>query len=462
MQNYSNYSRKTLIPEPAEAWAAILLLSFLTLILIFVGGGKILNLAFPLMSFVVGAFLYFRYPILYNGFTWWIWFLVALIRRLADYYSSYTEPSPLLLAPYLVSGLTLITVCRYLPKIPLKQTLPFVFPLLGIAYGFLVGLINMPPFTVFRSLLDWLVPLTYGFHLFVNWRDFPKYYQNIQRVFVWGILLMSVYGIIQFVNIPGWDRLWLESSGMASATGSIEGSGGTRVWSTMHSGEPFAAFMAGGLLLLFNRQGFLNTSASGVGYLAFLLANVRSAWIGWLLGLISLVGSLNAKYQMRLIISILVIAILVVPLASMDQFSGILGDRFATFSNLNQDTSAIARQETFKNEIGSAITNIIGDGIGTPGMDSALLSTLISLGWFGTICYGSGLFLLVSRVFAFENSNVSLFSSTAKAIVFSCLIRIPVNISSINGLGGTLLWVFLSLAIASQKYDKHQYAVNNK
>jgi hypothetical protein len=459
-QQISPYNRSvtgfSLIPKPVAAWTAILALSFLTIVLISAGAGKLLNFAFPIMSLGVGAFLYFRYPILYNGFTWWIWFLVALVRRLADYYSSYTEPSPLLLAPYLVSGLTLITVFRYLPKIPVKETLPFILPLIGVFYGCLVGLINMSSFTVFKSLLDWLIPITYGFHLLVYWHNFPKFYQNIQRVFVWGILLMSIYGIIQFIAIPEWDRQWLNSSEMFTAAGLADESGGTRIWSTMHSGEPFAAFMAGGLLLLFNKTGLLNYSASGVGYIAFLLTTVRSAWIGWLAGLIALASSLKTKYQMRLIMIVIATAILVIPLAGMEQFSGQLGDRFATFSNFGQDASVTGRQELFKDEIGYALTNFVGDGIGTPAMDSALLSTLISLGWFGTTCYVSGLSMLIFRLFQANNSNYQLLLSGIRAIVISSVVRIPVNSSAIIGIGGIMLWGFFGLFVAFSKYNKHQ------
>lgn len=445
--------------RPQAAWAAILVLSFLTVALIFAGAGKILNLAFPAGAFAVGTFLYFRYPILYNGFTWWIWFLVALIRRLADYYSSYTEPSPLLLAPYLVSGVTIITVFRHLSKAYPQGGLPFILPLVGIFYGFLIGLINMPPFTVTKSLLDWLIPVTYGFHLLVNWRNFPRYYQNMQRIFVWGILIMGIYGIIQFLAIPEWDRLWLDRSEMFSAAGLADDSGGMRVWSTMHSGEPFAAFMAGGLLLLFNKQGLLSLCTSGVGHIAFLLSTVRSAWIGWFVGLLTLASSLKAKYQMRLVITILVMAMLVVPLVTMEQFSEKLGDRFTSLSNLEEDGSAQARQEMFQNSIDSALTNLVGDGIGIPNLDSALLSTLISLGWFGTICYVSGLMMLVFRVFQSGDNSANLFLGTARAIVMTCLVRIPVNGSAIVGVGGMLLWGFLGLAIASQKYYQHQRVV---
>ena len=445
--------------QPRAAWVAILALSFLTVVLIFAGAGKILNFAFPVMSLSVGTFLYFRYPILYNGFTWWIWFLVALIRRLADYHSSYTEPSPMLLAPFLVTGLTIITVFKHLPKAYRHEGFPFILPLVGVFYGFAVGLINMHPFTVTKSLLGWLIPLTYGFHLFVNWRNFPRYYQNIQRTFVWGILIMGIYGIIQFLAIPEWDRLWLDNSEMFSAAGRADDSGGTRVWSTMHSGEPFAAFMAGGLLMLFNKQGLLSVCTSGVGHIAFLLSTVRSAWIGWFVGLLTLASSLKAKYQMRLVITIVVMAMLVVPLVTMEQFSEKLGDRFTSLSHLEEDGSVQARQQRFQNSIDSALTNFVGDGIGIPNLDSALLSMLISLGWFGTICYVSGLLMLIFRLFQFSDNSPNLFLGTARAIVMTCLVRIPVNSTAIVGVGGMLLWGFLGLAIASQKYYQHQRVV---
>ena len=457
----NNVSTKSfsLIPKPKAAWMAILLLSFLTVALIFVGAGKILNLAFPVMSLGVGLFLYFRYPIMYNGFIWWSWFLVALIRRLADYYSSYTEPSPLLLAPFLVTAPTFITVFRNLPKARRLGGLPFILPLIGIFYGCAIGLINLPPFTVIKSFLNWLVPLTYGYHLLVNWRDFPRYYQNIQRTFVWGILVMGVYGIIQFLAIPEWDRVWLDNSEMFISLGRASASGGMRVWSTMHSAEPFAAIMAGGLLLLFNKPGGLNLWASGAGYIAFLLSTVRSAWIGWFVGVLTLAGSLKAKYQMRLVITILAIAILVVPLASMEQFSGKLGERFTSFSNLEEDNSLSGRQEWFQSQIGTALTTYAGLGIGSGKQDSAILSTLFSLGWFGTICYVSGLLMLVYKVFQTDNNSYNLILGTVRAIAMTCLVRIPVNITSISEVGGIMLWGFLALAIASKKYYYHQRLV---
>ncbi|MCG8363360.1 MAG: O-antigen ligase domain-containing protein, partial [Pseudanabaenales cyanobacterium] len=59
-----------------------------------IGAGRFLVLLFPLGSIVVGVFLYRRYPIFYVGFTWWLWFLGPLVRRLIDYQSGHLTYGP--------------------------------------------------------------------------------------------------------------------------------------------------------------------------------------------------------------------------------------------------------------------------------------------------------------------------------------------------------------------------------
>jgi hypothetical protein len=442
--------------KPAPAWAAIFMLFLFTALCLLAGAGSLLNVAFPVGSLAVGAFLYFRYPILYIGFTWWIWFITGFVRRLADYRSSYTEPSPLLLAPYLVTALTLVTVFRYLPKARREGGLSFILPLVGVFYGFLIGLINYSPFEATRGLLDWLTPITFGFHLLINWRNFPSYYKTIQRTFVWGILVMGIYGIAQYALAPEWDRSWLINSGMTSSGGAPVAFG-MRVFSTMNSIEPFSAVMAAGLLLLFNKPGVLNLFASGAGYLSFLLSLTRSAWIGWLAGLLTLGSSLKAKNQMRLFATIAVLALIVLPLTTVEPFSATINKRAETLSNVQEDGSYKDRTGFLNATSEHAFTNLFGDGINSQFYDSALLGSFLNLGWLGTICYFSGMLSLILKLFQNSQGSSNFFTGTARAIVMSCLVRIPVNGSSILGIGGLLLWGFLALNIASQKYYLYQH-----
>jgi len=177
--------------QPALAWVIILGFVLVTTVCVFTGAGKILNYIFPVGAFFVGVLLYFRAPLLYVGFGWWMWFIAPFVRRLADYRGAgFTNPSPILLAPYLVAFVAIITLYRHLPKL-YSGGLPFVIALSGVIYGFLIGLINKEPQQALIALLDWLAPLLIGFHLFVNWRDYPSYRQNLERTFVWGVLIMG-------------------------------------------------------------------------------------------------------------------------------------------------------------------------------------------------------------------------------------------------------------------------------
>ncbi|MEE3716390.1 hypothetical protein V2H45_06510 [Tumidithrix elongata RA019] len=130
--------------KPTLPWTVILVFIVFTALAAIGGAGKILTVTFPVIALAVGIYLYFRAPILYNGFTWWIWFLTPFVRRVADFRSSYTEPSPMLLAPFLVTAISLIAVCQNLPNARRLGGLPFVMAMAGTLYGYLVGLINIP------------------------------------------------------------------------------------------------------------------------------------------------------------------------------------------------------------------------------------------------------------------------------------------------------------------------------
>ncbi len=443
----------SLIPQPASAWMAILMLSFLTGVLILVGGGKILNFAFPIGAVFVGLLLYLRYPILYVGFTWWMWFLSPLIRRLADYQNSFTDPSPILLTPYLVTLITMIAFWQNLPKSLHQGGLPFVLSAVSLFYAFIVGLIYRIPINAAIALLDWLTPVIFGFYLFLNWRNYPQYRQNIQRVFAWAILLMGIYGIFQYLILPEWDRFWLMNAGINSIGKPIPME--FRIWSTLNSGEPFAGFMAAGLLLLFNSRELIGFPAAIFGYIAFLLAMIRSAWGGWLLGLITLVTSLKPQLQMRLIITLMVMVLLILPLVTTEPFSTVILQRFTSFSNLENDHSANVRKEIYGKLFDSAITSWFGKGLGGEGFDSNILSLLLDLGWLGTLFYLAGLLMLVFICIQSCEISSDPFIIGTRAGIISVLVRIPLNYSLLE-ISGLVLWAFLGITLAAKKYYHYQ------
>ncbi|NJR45504.1 MAG: hypothetical protein HC775_06725 [Hyellaceae cyanobacterium CSU_1_1] len=115
--------------SPVPAWRAIIGLFLIIILCLLIGAAPILIFLFPLGSLAIGLFLYQRYPILYVGFTWWMWFLTPLIRRLIDYKCGYTTPFPQELAVLLVTSISLVTLVLHFPKIYNRDGLPLRYVL---------------------------------------------------------------------------------------------------------------------------------------------------------------------------------------------------------------------------------------------------------------------------------------------------------------------------------------------
>jgi hypothetical protein len=446
--------------QPALAWLVIL--GFLLLVLMCVGIrlGRVLNFVFPVGSFGVGTFLYFRYPLFYNSFTWWIWFLTPWMRRVIDLQAGYTEPSIVLTAPLLVTSLTFLTFIKHLPKETSKVGLAFILCAIAVIYSFLVGMINNSPVSVILNFLGWITPLLFGFHLYVNWRSYPEYRQNTQRTFFWGTMVMGIYGVVQFLIAPEWDRYWLtnvQANGIFTF-GNPEPLG-IRVYSTMNAPQPFAAVMMAGLLLLFcGKQSALLLPAAAGGFLSFLLSLARSAWLSWLAGMVIFFPALKPQLQMRLIIGILIASLAVVPLVMLEPFGSVIGSRFESLSSNQQDESYQDRAAGYTELVDLALTKVIGGGMGYEiestsigSRDSGILSMLFSLGWFGTIPYLFGLLFLFFSLFQTSQIQLDPFATASIAIAVGTLTQIGLNIAT-AGVIGLILWSFLGLGLAAKKY----------
>jgi len=449
--------------QPAIAWIAIIGFAGFSTLCAFAGLSKVLNLIFPIGAVAVGLLLYFRAPLLYIGFTWWLWFLSPLIRRYIDYRSIYTEPSLIILTPFLVTLITLITVFQNIPKAKQQESLPFILTLLGVLYGYLVGALLASPVSATTKVLEWLAPVTFSFHLFVNWREYPSYRQTTQRIFLWCVLITGAYGIYQFMVAPEWDTTWMLNLEERAVTFGLPEPFGIRVWSTMHGPLVFASVMAAGLILLTTNTGSLSFLAIMLGFLTLLLSMVRTAWLGWLFGMFDLLVFLKPKFQMRLILFVVILALCLIPLINLEPFSDVINARIQTLTDLSNDTSASDRQGAYASQIGTALTNVLGDGIGgrfaNQVFDSAILESFFTLGLFGGAFYLGGMASLLSRLIGNFRTSTDVFLNAARAITISIVVQMPLG-SVIRGLPGVVLWGFLGIGLAAQKYHQDQSLQN--
>ena len=424
-----------------------------------VGAGSFLNYLFPASSFLLAIRFYYQYPIQYFSLVWWMWFLSPLVRRLVDFQSAYREPSPVLLAPALVTLVSVLTLLRKFPKRGSDEFYLHMIAVIGVLYGACIGAINYHIVSVGIKSLKWLLPVAFGIHIYLNWARYPAFRKSLEKTFTWGVAIMGAYGIYQYIAAPGWDRKWLINSGLLGFQG-IPEPFGMRVWSTMDSGEPFGAMMAGGLIFLLSRSVSQSLLVSIPGYLSFLLATIRTAWFGWIAGLLILLTSITPKQQLRLVALMTILLALLIPLSQSSPFSEVINSRLDTLANLESDHSLSARQMAYGNLLGKAATSLFGQGIGDKTYDSAVLATLFNLGWLGTLLYFGSLFLLVVKLFNSKHSAQDYLIGASKAVVATALVRIPFNVPMLEA-SGILLWGFISLGLAAERYARVQREKNS-
>lgn len=452
--------------QPTSAWLVMGGFVLLSAAAIFAGAGSLYRYVFPLLAVGVGLFLYSRYPILYVGFTWWLWMVTPFVARLADYYGSWDPRRVMMLAPFLVTLLPIITLMERLPQLARHGAAPFIVSGSALLYGTIVGLLNNSAFGVARSLLDWLTPVIFGLYFFVNWRSYPQYKQNIQRVFLWGVLLIGTYAIYQYLVAPPWDRFWLEQTGLTSMGTPVPR--GLRIWATMNSPGPFSSFITVGLLLLLGQNSLLTIPALGAGFLSLLLTLVRTAWGTWTIGVSLLFSSLKPSLQMRLILSLLLVALMGGYLATLPQFSDSIGDRLSTLTDIANDGSFNARVNIFQTHIDEALFSVVGQGLGSlwsikggktvqAVVDSGIIDTLRTLGWVGTVPYFAGFLMAISGILRSAYARSDLFLATARAVSVSYCCQMVMG-TAVAGFPGLIIWGFLGLGLAGDKYHRRHDA----
>ncbi|MGF6599736.1 hypothetical protein P3T23_004470 [Paraburkholderia sp. GAS448] len=453
-----------------QVWLPQALLWLVTAALIGAHQGTVLTLAFPLLAILTGLWLYFKSPARYVGFMWWLWFLSPEVRRLADWSKgAYTPTSLIQVAPLAVTMISGLSLLRYYPVLAQRRGLPVLLILAGLAYGLLIGVVSAGPLAAVYDLANWVYPILIGFHIMANTRQYPEYRDVIVSTFIWGMLVMGAYGLVQFFIMPAWDSMWMISSQMASQGDPVPY--GVRVFSTMNSSGPFAFAMMGAMVFVMAAQHRVRWIAGALGFLAFALSLVRSTWGGWVIALaIQLVKSSN-RVRVRILATAVLLGGLCVPLLAVGPVADRMQQRLQTLVNLNDDQSYAARNEFYATFAKTAFTDVQGEGLGATGtstklsseggdlgkygnFDSGVMNIPFVLGWPGTLLYMSGILWLLMRAvlasFALRDDKYAGACLSLSLAVFAML----VFTNSLVGTGGLLLFMSIFSILSAAHWQK--------
>jgi hypothetical protein len=455
----------------APSLANVLILGFAGVFaaLLAAGGGGTAQWLFPAAAAALGIFLYVRYPAQYIAFVWWLWFLTPLVRRIADYQSGWHQMSPVMLAPLLVSMFAAITFVQFLPLLRIQAYFPFLLVLLGLVYGYLIGVIRLDPAAATYGFLTWATPVLFGFHVAATWWRYLEYVRVLTSTFISGVVVMGVYGLIQYFHLPAWDVYWMLNAEINSVGLSRDLL--VRVFGTMNSPTPSAVAIMAGLILLFTTTTKVSWLAGLPGYTTLLLTLVRSAWLDWSIALSILMIRMNFLKTLKIVLTILILLLCIIPIAFFTPVGDTITRRLSTFQNIENDTSFRARLALYDTFMSSSFSNVIGNGLGSVGLstrlanegklgalgtfDSGIMDIALELGWIGSIIYISGvLWLVINNIFS-TTSTSDLFVHACRGIFTALLVHL-IFLNTLSGSLGMVFWTFIGTALSAASFWRKQ------
>lgn len=449
---------------PAEhhrSWVAVAALVLLVVAGVTARAAELVEYAFPMAALAVGALLYRSAPTAYMAFAWWIWFLTPGLRRYLDYLGGWHQVTPIVLTPYLVSGITLFSVVRHLPRLTRLALAPFGLLLAAVAYGYLIGILRWGFLASTYGALTKIVPIAFGLHIAMATRRSDQYRVGVERAFLWGMLIVSIYGVLQYLAPASWDAYWMTNVEMVSIGRPLPYE--VRVFSTLNSPGPLATVLAAGLLLLLASRSPWRWPVVGVTLLTFLLTLVRGVWAAWLLGLAVYVAYLPWRTKWRLL-TVLAIGMLAIPLIILDQPFDPVRTRMLSLVNLGSDFSFVQRMALIPRFVEIIAASPLGTGLGATGVsvmlhgsssgirdfDNGILETLYSLGWVAGGAFLIGTAWLLFRALRRREAVDDRFLKAARAIAV-CVAFTAVFGDAFSGVSGILLWTSLGLLASAEE-----------
>ena len=371
-----------------------------------------------------------------------------------------------MIAPLLAAALSGITVLTHAHVLMQRRAVPLTLIILGLLYGFVIGMVGAGFAAAVFSLFTWLFPVTVAFHILVTWRHYPDYHRTMLKTFIFGGFLIAAYGVWQYVSPQPWDAFWLRNANMLS-----EGTAtpfGMRVSSTMNSSGPFAVTMMVALLVCVTSRSKLGVLTGAIAVPALIGTMSRSVLGGLAIGLLYVFIMLDGRSRIRLVVAMAVLIVLCAPVAMIDEVSDKALARINTVTELDHDDSYQVRTEIYHHFFAEMSTNIAGRGLGMTGLgsklgdssgggdnvnfDSGLMEVPYVLGWPGALLYAGGVFSLLYRALIASGTRKHDRFAIANVASGVSLLAMMVFINTLTGFSGQLFFAGTMLAVIGRRY----------
>ncbi|HEY3288293.1 MAG TPA: O-antigen ligase family protein [Gemmatimonadaceae bacterium] len=427
-------------------------------------GGRAFAYAFVGAAALTGVVAYYRAPARYVVFVYFLWFFTPWVRRMVDLRYGFQPASFVLMAPVvvtLIAGLTLLYRARELRG---ALMYPFVFTLVGIAYGYGIGVLKNGMLPATYALMTWLGPVSFAMHLILNWRIFPSLRKSFLDFLQWAVPVLGAYGIYQVAMLPPWDSYWMQAANVQSI--GIPVRFGFRAFGTMNSPGPYAVALMAGIVYL------LGTARRGMVFslplalVSLLLTRTRSGWVALAIGvfIVQFMGPLR-RVTRNWFFLVLMLAV-AVPVLSLDVFRDSITRRISSFASLDDDNSLRTRMMMSNLAIQAIGRRAEGEGLGATGggtklvtgverqtsIDNGFLELFYVMGWLGGSLILIGLIGQLLTLARFRDSREDSFANSARAVFWGFLALLLIG-DIFSGSSGAIYWGTYGFACCAHAYN---------
>ncbi len=426
-------------------------------------GGRAFAPAWAVLAAFTAFTLVTRSPAAFLAFTVSLWFYTPLVRRVLDLQHGFTPTNLALAAPVLASTVALLTVLRFARELRGVLFAPALLVIAAVTYGFLVGALRNGVVPAFYAYLTWLSPAMIGLHTALHWRRYPEFRDTFLRTLAWGIGPAALYGIVQFVVMPPWDAYWMISTDLQSIGDPVPYS--VRVFGPMTMPGTFAVVMEVGLLLLLSANVRGRLPSLVLGFIGLLLSRIRTAWLGFVFGLVLQFITQPVRRLPRNWITIAVMALLSLPVITIPRIREGITDRLSSITAGNEDSSVRSRVMVARAGYALVLDYAEGAGLGATGsavtarskggirnFENGLLEVFYLFGWPGGLLFFLGMIGIVLQGMRLADGRFDQFANAVRSGAAALLASLLIS-EIFTGAAGTLFWVLIGFGVSAHAHN---------
>lgn len=381
---------------------------------------------------------------------------LSLVRRLAAGETAYLESDPLILLPLILTvGVTVVSWTRQRTDVrPDLARVLATFVIVGVAAAVVLRTAFSVNGLFFAGLI--MVPLLLAIALSTG--RLPPLWPAISKVLPSLAIAAGIYGVVQFLILPSWDRSWMVSSGLTSIGAPFPLQ--VRVFGASESPGPYAVFMGIGLTFSLclavlargpvRKSGWLAVSA--VIAVPLLLSGVRSSLLAVVV-CVALLAFTRAKGFTR----VALLAFLLVGYQAMLLVIGRFGVQSTIlnedrYSDLSSDTSLLARLELLQ-YLSNPFRYLVGDP-NAPSVDNLYIDILVRYGLVPAVALFALVVVVAIRATVLLRRHQN---ETAALCVWFLLVQSMFG-NIFNALVGILVGIIVGTVMSRTPEEKEQIA----